>query len=150
MMDEMIVIKRNPAGEETWRYPGKIIERGVDWIRIEAYFNRDDLPFHGIVLGRGDRFLETFYSDRWYNVFEIHARETDEFKGWYCNVTCPAEIDDHTISYIDLALDLLVFPDRSQLVLDEDEYYALHLEPNTAEKASTALRELQSLFARPV
>lgn len=149
-MDEVTVIKRNLAGEETWRYPGKIVERGEHSIQIEAFFNRDDMPFHGMVFGRGDRFLETFYSDRWYNVFEIHARETDELKGWYCNVTRPAEFENSTISYIDLALDLLVFPDRRQLVLDEDEYAELHLDPQTDEKARAALRELQALFDRPL
>ena len=32
------------------------------------------------------------------------------------------------IRYVDLALDLLVFPDGRQLVLDEDEFEALHPE----------------------
>jgi hypothetical protein len=146
---EVVVIKRNPAGVETWRYPGRMLERGPNWVRLEAFFNRDDLPFHGMLLGRGDRFVETFYSDRGYNIFEVHAREDDALKGWYCNVARPAELSDGVVSYVDLALDLLVFPDRRQLVLDEDEFAALNLPPAEAAAARQALRELQDYFSAP-
>jgi uncharacterized protein len=150
VLDEVVVIKRNPAGQEIWRYNGKVLAYGEQWVRLEAFFNRDDLPFHGLIFGRGDRFVETFYSDRWYNIFEMHGRDNDALKGWYCNVTRPAVIEDGSISYIDLALDLLVYPDRTQLVLDEDEFLELCLEPQTAQTARMALRELQAIFARPV
>ncbi len=108
---DLWVIKRNVEGEETWRYPARVLHRKPGAVLIEAYFNRPDTPFHGILLGQGDRFLEAYYSDRWYNLFEIHDRLDDSLKGWYCNVTLPAEIGEPTISYIDLALDLLVYPD---------------------------------------
>jgi hypothetical protein len=52
--------------------------------------------------------VETFYSDRWYNVFEIYDRDDGKFKGWYCNIGYPAVIEKDTVSYIDLALDLWV------------------------------------------
>ena len=148
-MDDLVVIKRNLTGEETWRYSGRMLERGAQWVRLEAFFNRDDRPFHGIVLGRGDRFVETFYSDRGYNIFEMHAREDDALKGWYCNVCRPAELGAGVVSYVDLALDLLVYPDYRQLVLDEDEFAALTLDLDEAAAARQALRELQNLFTRP-
>ena len=44
-------------------------------------------------LRRGDRFIETYYTDRWYNIFEIHAREDDRLKGWYCNIAKPAVME---------------------------------------------------------
>jgi protein associated with RNAse G/E len=119
-------------------------------VLLEAFFNRPDMPFHGIVLGQGDRFLETYYSDRWYNIFEIHDREDDRLKGWYCNIGCPAEIGEDTISYIDLALDLLVFPDGRQIVLDEEEFARLDLPPSVQEKSKASLHELQDLFREKV
>jgi uncharacterized protein len=145
--EEIVVIKRNPAGEEIWRYHGRVLGRGPGWVRLEAFFNRDDRPFHGILLGRGDRFVETFYSDRGYNIFEMHARKDDALKGWYCNVARPAEISDEVVSYVDLALDLLVYPDRRQLVLDEDEFAELHLAGPEVDAARQALRELQEHFS---
>ena len=142
------MIKRNPQGIETWRYSGHVLERGANFIRLEALFNRDDTPFHGIVLGRGDRFVETFYADRWYNIMEMHDRQSGELKGWYCNVTCPAEIGIGVVSYIDLALDLLVYPDGRQLVLDEDEFDGLGLSVEDSQVARQALRELEQRFQR--
>jgi hypothetical protein len=140
------VIKRNVAGEETWRYPARVLSRKPGAVLIEAFFNRPDTPFHGIVLGRGDRFIEAYYSAQWYNLYEIHDRLDDSLKGWYCNVTLPAEIGEQTISYVDLALDLLVYPGGKQLVLDEDEFDQLALTPQARAQALDALQTLRGLF----
>jgi protein associated with RNAse G/E len=148
--EEVIVIKQNPAREETWRYSGKVLERTENSILIEAFFNRPDKPFHGVLLAEGDRFVERYYSDRWYNIFEIHDRKTDQLKAWYCNVTYPAIMQDGIVIYIDLALDLLVYADGRHLVLDEDEFLELKLGEADERKAREALKELQELFNPPV
>jgi len=145
-MDQVTVIKLDTTGQETWRYTGHVLERHAGRIVLEAEFNRDDLPFHEIILRRGDRFVETYYADRWYNVFAIHDRDDGRLKGWYCNISRPAEIGDSTVSYIDLALDLLVYPDGRQLVLDEEEFSALSLPPEVQRQARQALEELQASF----
>lgn len=146
MLTDVVVIKLDVAGKETWRYNGRVLERHANWIRLEAFFNRPDTPFHGILLAQGDRFLETYYTDRWYNIYEIHDRLTDNLKGWYCNVTRPALFDEQQVSYVDLALDLLVFPDKTYLVLDEDEFAVLPIDETTRRQALVALHELESLF----
>ena len=145
-MQDVTVIKKNPQGEETWRYPAQVIERQDGAILLEAYFNRDNTDVFGMPLERDDRFVETYYTDRWYNVYEIHAHEDGRLRGWYCNIGCPAEVDGDTISYVDLALDLLVFPDGRQLVLDKDEFEALDIDPDVRRKALAALEELQAIF----
>lgn len=145
-MPEVVVIKMDPARTEKWRYSGKVTGRENTRVEIEAYFNRDDLPFHGITFARGDRFLETYYSDRWYNIFEIHDWRDDHIKGWYCNITRPAEIDGSQIAYVDLALDLLVYPEGHMLVLDEDEFAALDLPEWERKQALGALEELKTRF----
>jgi hypothetical protein len=143
---ELWVIKRNVEGKETWRYPARVLRSRPEAVLIEAFFNRPDTPFHGIILGEGDRFIEAYYRDRWYNIFEIHDRQDDRLKGWYCNVTLPAEIDDQAISYVDLALDLLVYPGGKQLMLDEDEFGELAITPAVRRQALDALHTLQGLF----
>jgi uncharacterized protein len=147
--DQVVVIKLNTRQEETWRYSGIVLERSSESILLEAFFNRPDKPFHGILLAEGDRFVEKYFSDRWYNIFEIHDRKTNELKGWYCNVTYPASIAGDQISYVDLALDLLVYPDGRQLILDEDEFEDLHLNEVDSENARKALFELQHLLKLP-
>lgn len=148
MADDITVSKLDIHGRETWRYSGKVLERGEAFIQLEALFDRDDAVFHGITLQRGDRFVEIFYSDRWYNIFEIYDRDKNLLKGWYCNIGLPAEIEDSRVSYRDLALDLLVHPDGTQFVLDEDEFAILPLDEDQRRQACQALDELQEHFAR--
>lgn len=146
-MDDIVVIKRNVKGEETWRYGGRVLARGADFVRLEARFNQPDKPFMGITLKQGDLFVETYYTDRWYNVFEIHDRDDGRVKGWYCNISRPAVVEaEDRLSYIDLALDLWVAADGTTTVLDEDEFTALDLEAATAARARAALDELLDGF----
>lgn len=143
------VIKQNSLGEEVWRYSGTVIESTNNALLLEAFFNRPDLPFHGLILREGDRFLEVYFIDRWYNIFEIHDRETDELKCWYCNVTSPTMVNGGIVAYRDLALDLLVYPDGSQLVLDEDEFAEMDVPEEEQVNATTALEEIKLLFRDP-
>jgi uncharacterized protein len=142
----VLVIKQNPAGEDTFRYHGQLIwGKNEAWI-LEAYFGRDDMDVFGMPFRKGDRFLEYYATDRWFNIFEIHAVEDDQLRGWYCNIATPAELTGETITYQDLALDLLVFADGRQIVLDEDEFQNLELDQEGHTQALRALAELQALF----
>ena len=146
-MPEMIdVIKMNIAGAETWRYQGEVLERKPEGVLLQALFDREYGDLHGISLNRGDRFVEAYYSERWYNIFEIYDRQSGQLKGWYCNVTMPAQISAQEIRYVDLALDLLVYPDGRQLVLDEDEFSALDAPEEICAGAHHGMKELQTLF----
>jgi uncharacterized protein len=147
VMDQITVIKRNVEGRETWRYSGVVLARGADFVRLEARFNRADLPFQDTVFRENDRFVETFYTDRWYNIFEIHDRDDDHIKGWYCNVGRPVVWDaSDTISYVDLALDLWVSTAGWMKFLDWDEYARLRLDTVTRRDVREALYALNALF----
>jgi len=143
--ETIIVIKLNPDREETWRYPARVLTSNKTSILVEAFFNRSDFLFNGILLKENDRFVESYFSDRWYNIFEIHDRQDDQLKGWYCNITRPAEFNPGQIAYVDLALDVLVYPNGEYLILDEDEFEALELDEATRQAARQALDELVAL-----
>ncbi len=145
-MSRMKILKKNLAGEVTWQYEGVEVSRKENSITIEAFFNRDDMPFQEIVLKRNDRFVETFYTDKWYNIFEIYDRDDGKLKGWYCNITMPAVIEDGHVSYVDLALDLWVSAEGRRTVLDEDELEELGLEEELKGKIYDGLRELELYF----
>jgi uncharacterized protein len=140
------VQKKNPAGEVTYEYEGVLLNRDEHSIVLEALFDRADLPFMDVVFKTGDRFIEYYYTDRWYNIFAIHDREDGNVKGWYCNIGKPAVFEDHIVSYIDLALDLWVSTDGTQTVLDEDEFEELGLNEELKVRALEGLEELQQLF----
>ncbi len=144
------MIKRDAAGQEVWRYSGRLLHKDEHSLVLEARFDKEDVLFKGMLLGKGDRFVETYYTDRWFNIFEIHAREDDHLRGWYCNVSSPAVIAGETVAWNDLALDLLVFPDGRQFVLDEDEFFQLELSSEQRQRALNALAELQTYFKQQV
>ena len=140
------VLKKNPKGEITYQYEGILLSRDEKSITLEALFDREDMLFMGIVLKKGDRFVEHYYTDHWYNIFAVYDRGNGKLKGWYCNVSQPAVIKDGVVSYVDLALDLWVSAGGKQTVLDEDEFEALELNEELKAGAVNGLDELKELF----
>jgi uncharacterized protein len=148
MKQAVRVQKKNPAGEVTYEYEGVLLSRDEHVIKIEALFDRSDMPFMDVVFRNGDRFVEYYYTDRWYNIFAIHDREDDRVKGWYCNIGMPAVFEEGIVSYVDLALDLWVSLDGIQTVLDEDEFEDLKLDDQLRAGALKGLEDLKTLFLR--
>lgn len=139
------VQKKNLAGEVMYEYEGEELRRDETSVVVEALFTREDMPFQDVVFKKGDRFVEYYYTDRWYNIFAIYDRDDGQIKGWYCNIGKPAVIEDEVVSYVDLALDLWVSADGTQTVLDEDEFAALDLTDELRHNALNGLKELQRL-----
>jgi len=140
------VQKKNPTGEVTYEYEGILLNSDEHSVTLEALFDRTDMPFMDVVFKKGDRFVEYYYTDRWYNIFVIHDRDDGKIKGWYCNIGKPAMIEDGIVSYVDLALDLWVSTDGKQTVLDEDEFEELKLNEELKTGALNGLHELKDLF----
>ena len=140
------VQKKDPSGKVTYEYEGEVLSRDEHSIVLEALFDRADMPFMDVVFKTGDRFVEYYFTDRWYNIFAIHDREDGNVKGWYCNIGEPAVIEDSVVSYVDLALDLWVSMDGTQTVLDEDEFEKLNLNDGLRTAAINGLDELKKLF----
>ena len=141
-LTNFIVYKLDHTGREVWQYPARVLEQGPNHVRLEAFFNRDDVDLGYTLFKRGDRFIETFYADRWYNVFAVYDRDDAAFKGWYANVCRPALISATTVRCDDLALDVWVSPAGEATVLDEDEFAALAIPDDDRRQARDALRQL--------
>jgi hypothetical protein len=144
--DSIHVRKLNIHRQETFHYMGRLLEVLPDGCVLEGIFQLPEIDVQGMPLRPGDRFIERYYTDRWYNTYEIFANEDGTRRGWYCNICYPAEIDGNTVSFVDLALDLLVFPDGRQIVLDEDEFTELELTEELQQQARRALAELMTEF----
>ena len=148
MNNAITIHKLNHEREETFSYPGRVLVRDQRSVILEAFFSRESMELGYVTLKPGDRFVEHFYSDRWYNIFTIYDADNGQLKGWYCNITRPADIADSYIRAEDLALDYFVQPAGREFILDEDEFAALPLPPEEVTAARAALAELQTLAAQ--
>ncbi|UYN88769.1 MAG: DUF402 domain-containing protein [Anaerolineales bacterium] len=143
-MTDIKVLKQNPAGQLMYEWNGQLISYTDHEAVVEALFNAESGQMVDISLSKGDHFLESYYDDRWYNIFEVRDKDDGHLKGWYCNISAPAVITPAQIIFRDFALDLLVYPDGRQVVLDEDEFEALEC---TTEERRLALQGLAALQA---
>jgi protein associated with RNAse G/E len=150
MSRQITVHKLDHNGEEVRSYTGRLITEDTGWILLEAHFSLPDLRLGELLLRTGDRFVERFYLDRWYNVFAVHDVDDDRLKGWYCNITRPArfEAGGSQVYAEDLALDLVVYPDGRWSVLDVEEFAALPISLDERQHCLQALTELQTLAIR--
>ncbi len=150
MSREVTVHKLDHTGNEVRSYRGRLLAEDGNRLLLEARFPLPDVRFGELVLRTGDRFVERFYLDRWYNVFAVHDADDDRLKGWYCNVTRPARFEPGggDLYAEDLALDLVVYPDGRWLVFDVEEFAALPLAQEERQRCLDAITELQSLAIR--
>lgn len=150
-MISAVVEKRHPDGSLGFRYDGQIVTRTGAETQFTGYF-RVDVQKSYVHFRVGDRTHEYFYADRWYNILELHDVDDDRLKGWYCNIAHPAQVsetpDGALILYVDLALDVFVFPDGRTLLLDEDELEAMNLDAALVAQAYRAVDDLREHVTR--
>lgn len=144
----VIVHKHDAAGREVWSWTAARRRLTPTSAVVEARFSAGPFEIHGLSLRPGDRFVESYYTDRWYNVFAVYDGETGRLKGWYCNISRPARLEDGHVRWEDLALDLIVLPGGEQFVLDEDEFGALELSAVDRSQALATLEALRDLARR--
>ncbi|MFL5800182.1 MAG: DUF402 domain-containing protein [Roseiflexaceae bacterium] len=127
-------------------YSGELLLSEPGHILIHARWERPALDLGYVVFETSDHFYEHYYTERWFNIFEVRS-ESGALKGWYCNITRPAQVAAETLSSEDLELDLFVSPDRQNILrLDIDEFEARGLDvadPPAHAAALAALDELE-------
>ena len=143
------VSARKFDGTEHRRWQAQLVRRENSLLVFDARFDEEVRhPLLGVI-PRGTISLEYYWLDRWYNVFRFLLPDGG-LRNFYCNVNLPPEFDGGTMSYVDLELDVLVWPDFSYKVLDEDEFAAHAIKYNYPDyiknRAPQALDELINLI----
>jgi hypothetical protein len=139
----LTVFKQNHLGEPVFSWEGALIVESPTCRLVSARFSgADAVPVDKVTFRKGDLMLERYYSDRWYNIFELHNREDDQVKCWYVNLSYPALFSAESIIWQDLALDLVVYPNGEYRLLDEDEFDDLLLEPEVRRRCLETVREI--------
>ena len=136
------VIKSFAGEAQQLSWQGTLLEESATTRKLQAYFSGKPGKIVGVDIAGGDKWIETYYSDRWYNCFEMHAGDTNTLKLVYFNISYPAVFKEDCIEWEDLALDLAVLPDGSTHILDEDEFDALDLDAKTRQICWQTLEDL--------
>jgi protein associated with RNAse G/E len=89
---------------------------------VGSFEDRVEHPDLGIIEA-GTISRERFYFDRWYNYF-IFEQPAGRLRNSYFNICMPPNVGYDVIDYIDLDLDLIVWPNGRQTTLDLEEFYA--------------------------
>jgi predicted RNA-binding protein associated with RNAse of E/G family len=144
-MGSFIIRKILPGGRIKIAYEGTLREITEEYISIDTGWSREPLDLGYVMFDPDDRWIETFFFDRWYNIFRISSKEGD-LKGFYINITKPPVVGENTIDWEDLAIDLWVRPDGSYIILDVDEFEDLDIDNETREEALKVLSKLKDMI----
>jgi predicted RNA-binding protein associated with RNAse of E/G family len=115
--------KLNWQGQFKYSWRGEVLERTADHLVLGAMWEGPGEPQVGEVrFVQGDRFLEHYYVDRAYAVWQVE-RPDGAVKAWYCNIETPLQEEEPgVLAFRDLLLDVLVYPDGRYAILDRDEF----------------------------
>ena len=147
MSSTITIHKCNYSGEEVFQYPAQILQTTSEKIVVHAIFtSHKDYNIEGLELKKGDKCIEVFYFKKWFNIIEVYAGNSNNLRGWYCNIAKPATIEGDHLYYNDLALDIIRLANGQQTVVDQDEFAQLSLEPQTRKNAQNALDKYYNLY----
>lgn len=138
----LLIRKYDHLGNMKVHYEGRLVNRDVQGrcIIAEAEWISPTARLGYVTLNAGDVFIETFYENRWYNIFEIQSPQ-GQVKGWYANITRPARIVPQAnkleIEWDDLALDVWMWPNGKMQTMDEHEFEDIKPELTTDELAQS-------------
>src|SRR5258708_30824491 len=120
------VRKLRPDGSQAFAWDGIVLRCDEAGIVLRAEFNVDVVELGFTTFRRGDEFIEFYYWDRCFNVFQISSPD-GTLKGWYANVGLPPDlkVDAAELDYVDLELGVWMQPDGDFVVLDQVEFDTL-------------------------
>lgn len=130
-------------------WTARLVAQEMNLLIFEGVFDRDvDHPDLGFIKC-GTISREYYWLDRWYNIFRFHEPD-GTLRNYYCNVNMPPVFLGNDLDYIDLDIDIVVWPDGRYEVLDEAEFERNELQfayPDAVRrKAADAVGELIALI----
>ncbi len=119
--NEIFVSVRKYDGREHRCWPAELAKRVGPLLILEAVFEKEIQHDLLGTIASGTVSTEYYWLDRWYNIFRF-SDPAGRLQNFYCNINEPPHFDGHTLSYIDLDIDVLVAPDLTYKVLDMDDF----------------------------
>ena len=121
-------MKGAPITERKTRLDGSVVDYVCETLALEPgrravvrYITEQDRPIEGtdLVLRKGTVTIGHFWTDRPYNVY--HWLDRGRTIALYVNIGTDTTIEQGTIAYRDLIVDVLIRPSGAIEILDEDE-----------------------------
>jgi protein associated with RNAse G/E len=120
-IEEVVVRSCKHDGRVHRSWPARVARREGSLIVLDAFFAEEIRHTLIGTIEAGTLSTEFFWTDRWYSVFRFHAPAGRLLK-FYCNVNTPPTFESGLLTFVDLDVDVLVQPDFSYEVLDEEEF----------------------------
>jgi len=102
-------------------WPARLVRREGPLFVLEGVFETEVRHTLLGTIAAGTLSTEFYWTDRWYSVFRFRE-PPGSLRNYYCNINRPVEFDGEILSFVDLDIDVLVAPDFTYTVLDEDEF----------------------------
>lgn len=122
MQNESVTVisrKYDLSIRRTWEC--RLVERRDQLLIFVGEFDQTvEHPDLGLIEA-GTVSYEYYWLDRWYNVFRFHTPD-GEFRNFYCNINMPPTFKNGVLEYIDLDIDLILWPDGRTITLDEADF----------------------------
>ncbi len=132
-------------------WTARLVETKGALLIFAGLFDRDvDHPDLGLI-NSGTVSWEYYWLDRWYSIFRFHDPD-GRLRNYYCNINMPPVFTGIALEYVDLDIDVVVWPDLSYKVLDLDEFEAnaaiFEYPEKVQSRASAALDEVVALIEK--
>lgn len=122
MTDQLFTIRsRKLDGTLAKSWSARLLDRSEDLLLLQGQFDSEINHEHLGVIRRGTFSREYYWLDRWYCVFAFYE-PGGGFRNFYLNVNTPPLVGSDVLEYIDLDIDVIVWPDHSFEVLDLEEF----------------------------
>lgn len=148
-METIKITKKDLEKNKLISWEPKILERTDEFVLTEGYFvpPYDHTGLDPEIYGMpGDRMIGKYFKGQWFNIFEVYRGDSEDLKYWYCNVCRPAVITEDSVYWEDLVVDLQVFPDGRQVLLDMEDFEAMEWSEEDRKKIMETLAFLIKMF----
>ena len=104
-------------------WKANLVAQDDSHIIVEGVFEEEIRHPQIGTIAMGTLSTEYYWTHRCFSVFRF-LQPSGELRNYYCNINLPAEFDGSVLTFVDLDIDVLVAPDFSYRVLDEEEFIA--------------------------
>lgn len=99
----------------------QLVENSEKKVVLKGEFDSEVVHPELGVIKCGTKSLEFYFPGKWYSLFRFHEPD-GSFRNYYLNINLPPVFEENVLDFVDLDVDIVVWPDMSYKILDETEF----------------------------